>query len=434
MAANSSAAPIAVSRSGPGLLVTWTPVPNALSYSVEVARHPSPSFFALGPECCPVRPDQSLPCCPVAPSATSLQVERYAQGALRRAAGSDGYRFRVIAVVDGADNVTLGPTAPFAPAGVPLAPGAPSIAAGAAGGGAVVDLTWSAPADDGGDTVRAYRLWANVSSLGLRDVLLIGNTSAGRPDHEWRRAASSSYAALPLLPAQRYSLALQAANAAGWGAVGPAVAYDAPEPPRAEYELPVGAWRRARVARAGVARFRSFVPAAVERLGLVLQQAASPGASAAERAGLLRGSQLHLYARFGSEVGAPAAHLGRDAEDQWATQTHATPALALPSEHSSVWGREMVNVSGGGGEVSLRWEQPGSGWLYVLVHGASVSSDGVEFDLRVEQRSAALAAMEAVGREAEYDERRGGWRYWADPERRRGYSEWVVNRYVNPMT
>lgn len=280
-----SHAAVRVERNGPGLLVAWDAVADAASYEVQASREPSPSFFSLpSPSCCPVLPDQSRPCCPVDGSRTSLQVEQVTQG-LRPSAS---YRFRVLVTsANASEPVTLGPSAAHSPAAVPSAPGAPtgfpavpptSFEFNATNDShelnateavelndAALNVTWAPPADDGGDLVRAYRLLANVTSLGRVGVVLVRyrsagarplagpatlsarrwertrahtrtrplppahhrgrlgtahsfliwqvqNNSAGRPATDWLHAAVPAVHYLALLPTHSYTLAVQACN------------------------------------------------------------------------------------------------------------------------------------------------------------------------------------------------------------------------------
>ena len=81
---------LTVTRSGPGLLVSWPAVAGVAFYVVSRARKNSLSFFPLETGCCPTQPDFTRACCPVASSGTSLQVEGLEPGMT--------YRFRVLAV------------------------------------------------------------------------------------------------------------------------------------------------------------------------------------------------------------------------------------------------------------------------------------------------------------------------------------------------
>ena len=103
---------VSATRSGPGLLVAWSAVAGAEAYVVSRARKHSLSFFPLETGCCPTRyEDLAVPCCPVASSSTSLQVEGLEPGMT--------YRFRVLAV--GA--VSNASSAPSEPVVAPALPG-----------------------------------------------------------------------------------------------------------------------------------------------------------------------------------------------------------------------------------------------------------------------------------------------------------------------
>ena len=100
-----------VTRSGPGLLVTWSPATGAETYVVSRARKNSLSFFPLETGCCPTRhEDFTLPCCPVASSSTSLQVEGLEPGMT--------YRFRVLAV-GATSNASSAPSEPIVAPALP---------------------------------------------------------------------------------------------------------------------------------------------------------------------------------------------------------------------------------------------------------------------------------------------------------------------------
>ena len=104
---------LSATRSGPGLLVAWTAVAGAEAYVVSRARRNSLSFYPLETGCCPTRyEDFALPCCPVAASSTSLQVEGLEPGMT--------YRFRVLAV-GAISNASSAPTGPI------VAPALPGI-------------------------------------------------------------------------------------------------------------------------------------------------------------------------------------------------------------------------------------------------------------------------------------------------------------------
>ena len=117
---------LTVARSGPGILVAWPAVAGAEAYIVSRARRESLSFHPLETGCCPEvrrvspQPDFDLPCCPVAPSRTSLQVEGLEPGM--------SYRFHVLAV--GTTNVSSASSEPSAPhdLAIPLNATAPRCA------------------------------------------------------------------------------------------------------------------------------------------------------------------------------------------------------------------------------------------------------------------------------------------------------------------
>ena len=124
------------SNSGPGMLVSWPAVEGAVGFRVYRARLPSPSFYELDGDCCPLLPTLRRPCCPVAADATSLQVEGLEQGAT--------YAFRVVALGNSSGNATLGQSAGLVAARAPGAPGLISVAPPETTS-AVVDLTWTPP-------------------------------------------------------------------------------------------------------------------------------------------------------------------------------------------------------------------------------------------------------------------------------------------------
>ena len=104
---------LSTTRSGPGLLVAWSAVAGAEAYVVSRARKNSLSFYPLETGCCPTRyEDFAVPCCPVAASSTSLQVEGLEPGMT--------YRFRVLAV-GAISNASSAPTGPI------VAPALPGI-------------------------------------------------------------------------------------------------------------------------------------------------------------------------------------------------------------------------------------------------------------------------------------------------------------------
>lgn len=217
------------SNNGPGLLVSWPPVEGAIGYRVYRARLPSPTFYELEADCCPLLPTQRRPCCPVASDATTLQVEGLAAGA--------SYAFRVVALGDStSSNATIGESEGRLAARAAGPPGLITVAP-VAPHGAVVNLTWTPPLDDGGDLVRGYRIWADISSLNATAVVLVDNTSATRPLHRAHESAMSAFVGLPLLPTHRYELYAQALTTLGGGAFGDRVPFHAPSPPQIEYEV-----------------------------------------------------------------------------------------------------------------------------------------------------------------------------------------------------
>ena len=89
---------ISAIRSGPGVLVSWAATPDATSFHVAAARYPSPTYYELTQQCCPLLPTFYRPCCPVRAGTTSLQVEGLDAGVR--------YKFRVSAENSG--NTSLG--------------------------------------------------------------------------------------------------------------------------------------------------------------------------------------------------------------------------------------------------------------------------------------------------------------------------------------
>ena len=348
------------SPSGPGVLLQWPVHAGAGSYHVFAARQPSPTFYELQSDCCPLLPTQRRPCCPVDSRATSLQVEGLDAGAL--------YRFRVLADTASGLNDTIGVSAPIRVPSSPAAPGAPTVLSSS--DGAVVDLQWRASVDDGGDLIRGYRIWADMPSINESGVVLVANTSAGRPHAAAEEAAALSYMRLPLLPSHRYILTVQAFNAAGAGARSPPTLFDAPMPRAAEYELPLGRWRRGHVTRGGVIHHRTFVPVGCERALLHVQQATRPEASLRERQLVRERTSLHLHLGIGR---APQVSLVGDLDGP---MRRATP-LGTPLPATPTW----RNTSAVEGALSVQLAQTASEWLYALVWAADVSGDGIAYDV-----------------------------------------------------
>ena len=189
---------LSTTRSGPGLLVAWSAVAGAEAYVVSRARKDSLSFFPLETGCCPTRyEDFAVPCCPVASSSTSLQVEGLEPGMT--------YRFRVLAV-GAISNATSAPSEPIVAPALPGPPEPPNVTRNDAG---IVDLRWGA-ADSGGAPILGYRVVAVVQT-----IVWAGEPAAWR---ELVRNTSSPVAGLDelaLLPSARYSLAVQAINSVG---------------------------------------------------------------------------------------------------------------------------------------------------------------------------------------------------------------------------
>ena len=234
--------------SGPGLLVRWPALADVHHFVLSVAREPSPSFYPLTSECCPLLPSLERPCCPVAGEATSLQVEGLEAGAY--------VRFRLIAV-SAAGNATYGPSPAVRVPSVPSEPGALTAVEESP---AIVSLAWDPPASDGGAGIVGYRL----SNLATRAPgILLSNTTV----------AATAYRPLVLLPSRHYLLSAAAINLAGVGPTGAPSAFTTSEPARASYELSVGAWARGTLPRGGRARHRFWVPPASERVHIHVQQA-----------------------------------------------------------------------------------------------------------------------------------------------------------------
>ena len=443
--------------SGPGLLVSWPALPSAPSaYHVFAAREPSPTFYPLPSSCCPLLPTQRPPCCPVRGNATSLQVEGLDAGV--------SYRFRVLADVS---NETVGESAAVRVPSVPFAPGPPHVAASS--DGAVVDLTWAAPEFDGDDLIRGYRIWADVPTLNATGLVLVANTSAGRPLSAMYERAPPAHVRLPLMPLHRYRLAVQALNAAGGGPLSPATAFDAPEPPAAQFEVPIGGWRRGQVSRGGAVRHRTFLPVGCERALVQLQQATAAGASLRERQSAAERTALHLYLRAGAppeltlavalEASPPPARDVGLYSDRYAGGYTVLPREGTPLP------RTLLNASAAGGELSISISQPESGWFYLMVHGAVVSGEALGYDLLVRAFNSSGASLqqpppshsglydpttglydtgggaaEAAARAAEQgvSERHAilssGWRYLVDPEGPTHAHPSVVSRYLHPSS
>jgi hypothetical protein len=387
-------------------------------------------------------------------NATSLQVEGLDAGV--------SYRFRVLADVS---NETVGESAAVRVPSVPFAPGPPHVAASS--DGAVVDLTWAAPEFDGDDLIRGYRIWADVPTLNKTGLVLVPNTSAGRPLSAMYERAPPAHVRLPLMPSHRYRLALQALNAAGGGPLSPATAFDAPEPPAAQFELPIGGWRRGLVSRASAVRHRTFLPVGCERALVQLQQATAAGASLRERQSAAERTALHLYVRAGAPpeltlAGALDASPPPARDVGLYSDRYPGGYSVLPREGTPL-PRTLRNASAAGGELSISISQPESGWLYLMVHGAVVSGESLWYDLLVRAFNSSGASLvqppahsglydpstglydtggaaAAAARAAEQgvSERHAilssGWRYLVDPEGPTHANPAVVSRHLHPSS
>ena len=427
------------SRSGPGYLVSWPSRGDAVAYAVFKARYPSPSFYELDEKCCPLLPSLTLPlvrpCCPVRSGATTLQVEGGVDAGVQ-------YKFRVVAMLNSGANETIGRSTWERAATVPGAPGIPSLALTSPTSGAIFDVSWAPPASDGGDLIRGYRIWANVTSLNASRLVLVANTSSGRPLHLRDAAAQPLYRHLPLWPTHRYELFVQGLNTVGGGALSPPLAIEAPVGPRAEFEIPLFAWRRATVGRGAITRHRIFIPTSVSRARIVVQQThsgylSSSAASLAQRQRAFHTTALQLYVRAGSEP-----------------PTWPSPILGQRGPFSPYYGREELeqfgkardeladdgrfNGSASGGELSIELTYPTSRWLHIVVHAAAVEEADAEYDIRAEATRGAVAATGHAGDDVTglerfevLDER---WRYRVDPDGPSSLSAWTLARHVHPLS
>ena len=429
-------------RSGPGVLLRWPTVTDALYYRVYAARAPSPSFYELSTPCCPVLPSQEYPCCPVPREASSLQIEGLDPGIL--------YRFRVRAI-GGSFNSTVGQES-CRTAHVPAAPGRPVVSATSS---SVIHLNWPPPADDGGDIIRGYRIWADVPTLNATALVLVANTSAGRPVSLTYDVAPSFYERLTLLPTQRYTISVQAWNTVGGGPLSDAIELDTPAPPSAEYELALDRWVRGTIGRGQVAQHRTFVAVGTEWTRVVLQRQAWPGATLSERLAVRSSvGALHLHARAGHPP-------------ELSTISLASGPLSA-RESTDPLREGLSSGAASEGEVSLTVRQPPAQWLYLLVHGAALDAPSAIYDLIV-QTSVEEPPRWAVDRSGGGGARQGGarggaaadsdgfggspapsptgaaadmrhstlaarWRYWIDPTGPTTYTDWVSARYLHPSS
>lgn len=405
--------------SGPGILLTWPPVATAESFVVQAARDPSPSFYDLDSSCCPrlnlpnpVSIPQPLPCCPVAASATSLQVEGLDPGVR--------YTFRLIAIHANASNTTI----TSLPARVPSAPSEPGAIEVHEESAAIVSLAWAAPAFDGGTPVVGYRLWGDCPGgrsvghvpedpqghcLGPVSRLLLANSSD----------AAAAWRPLVLLPTTRYELAVQPLNLAGVGPASLPTSFTTSAPPAAAFELQVGVWGRGWLARGGRARHRFFVPPGSEWAQLHVQQAGSddldraPARDRERNADALDARLLHLYLRRDEEPPLPAEAAA------------PTPGL-------------LANTSAWGGGLTLAVDQPASGWWYVLVHAAAARAR-IDYDARVALDSTRdLPAGSSHQRQTwpapATDAQARAFAYAVYPAGRTQFSDWAVAKYVHPAS
>ena len=359
-------------------------------------------------------------CCPVGGERNSLQVENLAPGS--------AYRFRVTAHrLAGSDNVVIGESDPVHTATVPSTPG-PLILSQAVlpvgdetvAPGAIFDLRWGPPENDGGDLIRGYRIWANISSLNATGVVLVHNTSDGRPESERDQPGRTRCSrTIPLLPGHTYSLAAQAWNAVGGGALGPAfLVQPAPIGPSASYELPVGAWRRGIVGRGAFARHRAFLPVGVATARIVVQQATSAlcCATLRERQKVFEARSLRLYVQA-----------VEDAEPRDVIDSSSIANLMFDA--GGLHGR-MVNASGTSGEVSLEMAYPTSSWISIVVHGFAIEGDAMDYDIRVEAESN-VAELDVPGRQSTLAAR---WRNTRVAGQLGEWSPYVIARHLHPQS
>ena len=399
---------VTATRNGPGFLVAWPPGEGG--HRVYMSREPSPTFYEVdGNSCCPVLPNRTRPCCPVYSS--TLQVE----GGLD--AGSS-YRFRVISEA----GVVVGISDPERAATVSVAPGAPDLqpAAGNFDPGAIYDVTFAAPPDDGGDLVRGYRIVANITSLNMTGTVLVANTSSTRPVAEWQSVAVPRHSRLPLLPGHLYSMAVQALNTVGASPLGPALVFQTSVGPIAEHELPMHGWRRGRVERGTFSRHTFFLHPAIARARVVLQHSMPSSCC----------SSLHERRRLLSSR-ALALHVQPDALPPdtpfWPQADAGSVDTTGPNQGS--------NSTASMGELSVTIAYPSSQWYNVVVHAAALEGDAAEYDVRVEAETEEAGSQrgtpDAAGR-LRYDTLSAPWRH------REGTSShhdaWIVRRHMHPFS
>ena len=434
---------ISAIRSGPGVLVSWAATPDATSFHVAAARYPSPTYYELTQQCCPLLPTFYRPCCPVRAGTTSLQVEGLDAGVR--------YKFRVSAENSG--NTSLGESDWLRVAAVPHAPGLPSLERVSSDAGGIYDVTWEPPHDDGGDLVRGYRILADIMSLNRTGVVLVANTSAHRPLDEAMMAAPTRHLRLPLLPSHTYQLRVQGLNSVGAGALSAPASLRATVGPPAEFELPIGVWRRGRVGRGGVARHRVFLPPGTLSARVILQQTAHCGncASLEERHELMHDGELVLYAQAGAAPPElPTARPSRShpdvlGEDEWNLYARRgddrRSATHMGLYHPGA--ASKVNATARDGEISIFLAYPPSRWVHLLVHGASVDGEGAEYDVRVEEESGVDGAVGSGTDTAgctgpgcyRHDRLEGiGWRYQVDPDGGSRHVPWVQQRHQHPLS
>jgi hypothetical protein len=445
-------------RNGPGILVSWPHRPDATSFHLALARHPSPSWYdvsatavpgSISGQHFPLLPTFKRPCCPVRPGATSLQIEGLAFGAQ--------YKFKVTA--DAASNATLGESDWVRVAAVPGPPGKPHLQRRTPHAGAIYNVGWDPPADDHGDLVRGYRLHARIHSLNTSMLVLVANTSVDRPLIESFQAARASHPRLPLLPSHRYSLYVQAFNAVGGGSFSEALEIDAPISPYAEFELPLDEWRRGQVGRGAITRHRVFVPPGSLSIRIVVQQVAGVRccSSLRERQLQVERRALRLYARAGGDApNVPTIPPGKTHPDLYREAPTVILNDGIP--HGNLDGLDilgkggLVNHTAVGGELSLLLIEPVSRWVHVLVQAADVEEDGANYDVRVEtdlaegngDRFDSLNGLRDVAEcrtwpcpAALPSDHHGSadgsrWRYRVDPDGISSHDNWVRQRHLHP--
>lgn len=364
-------------QSGPGLLVSWrlnsslNQSEDILQYVVLRARWPSPSFYELQSACCPMTPSQSRPCCPVQASRTSLQVEGLEDGV--------PFRFKIIAMLRDHQNETIGPSQPLTTAVRPGIPASPSIAWQ---GIAVARLYWS-PVHNGGIPIQGYSIWATLPGSGFAPRRLLDNTSS----------AAVVWAGLVLLPARRYTLALQAHNAVGASAVGAFCdAFETAAAPQAEYELPINAWVGGSVEYGGIRRHRFFLPTVSRKATVRLQTSSGP----------LSARQLHLYLDLGAEP-------------------------PLPQQLRAGWccsSTLLSNASAWEGALVIALPQARSGWYYLLVHAAAAHTLRATYDVRIEADVVGSSAVSSIAER---------WRYYVDPDQPTSFHPYTVSNFLDPQ-